>query len=106
MRETKLAVSEIIEKRTKQVFQLFEGPILPIDQPIADRWGEMLAARDKHVDNTGLAATARVHDLVLITRNIRDLAGSGVPLVKPSRATPSSSATRPPPSAPTRQRAG
>ena len=31
---------------------------------IAKLWGEMLAESEKHIDDTGLAATARVHDLV------------------------------------------
>lgn len=32
-----------------------------------------------------LAATALVHDLVLVTRNVRDVANTGVRLLDPSR---------------------
>ncbi len=37
---------------------------------IAELWDELLAKTDKHVDDTGLAANARMHDLVLVTRNL------------------------------------
>ena len=33
-----------------------------------------------------LAATARAHQLVLVTRNVRDFAKAGVPLVNPFTA--------------------
>jgi predicted nucleic acid-binding protein len=46
----------------------------------------MLAASDKHVDDTGLAATARVHGLIVVTRNIKDFDGRGVPLLDPFKA--------------------
>jgi hypothetical protein len=30
-----------------------------------------------------IAATARVHDLTLVTRNVADFAGTGVPVINP-----------------------
>jgi predicted nucleic acid-binding protein len=46
------------------VFDTFAERILTVDRPVAEAWGEMLARSGKHVDDTGLAATARVHRLV------------------------------------------
>ena len=52
----------------------FAGQILGIDVAIARLWGEWSAARPRPVVDTLLGATARVHDLVLVTRNTIDVA--------------------------------
>ena len=66
----------------------FWGRILPVDAPIADRWGQ-LAARAKRdgaplaiIDGL-LAATAMHHDLTFVTRNTNDVAAVGVPVLNP-----------------------
>jgi hypothetical protein len=48
----------------------------------------MLAGSGKHIDDAGLAATALVHRLVLVTRNTRDLLGRGVEMLDPFRFPP------------------
>ena len=57
--------------------------ILPLDVPIARRWGR-LAGR---IGNTGLdlaiAATALEHGLAVVTRNESDFAPTGVMVVNP-----------------------
>jgi len=40
----------------------------------------------KSVDDAGLAATARVHGLTVVTRNIKDFDGRGVKVVDPFKA--------------------
>lgn len=52
------------------------GRILGIDSAVADRWGRMLAAAGRPLSavDSLLAATAAEHDLVLVTRNVRDFA--------------------------------
>jgi len=57
--------------------------LLPIDVAIADEWGRLSAARSSPVSDTLLAATARVHGLTLATRNVRDIAWTGVSFVNP-----------------------
>ncbi len=61
----------------------FSDRLLPIDAPIARRWGELSADRSRPVIDTLIAATALRHGLTLVTRNTRDLAPTGVPLVDP-----------------------
>jgi toxin FitB len=70
----------------------FAGRILPIDEAVADRWGRLAAAArraGRHfplIDGL-LVATAEVHGMTLVTRNERDCAGRGVPILNPwSRA--------------------
>lgn len=65
----------------------FAGRILSIDQAIADRWGRLAAqvgSRSSFPVIDGLlAATALQHNLTLVTRNLRDFGGTGVPLFDP-----------------------
>ena len=63
----------------------FVGRLLGIDAPVADRWGRVqaTAGRTLPVIDGLLAATALQHDLTLVTRNVKDFAGLGVPLIDP-----------------------
>ena len=66
----------------------FEGRILPIDQAIAERWGQItgsLAAQGSPlpVIDGLLAATALDHNLTLVTRNTRDVALTRVAVFDP-----------------------
>jgi predicted nucleic acid-binding protein len=66
----------------------FSGRILPIDEPVADRWG-LLAANAKAKGNALsiidglLAATAIHHNLTVVSRNVNDFASTQVPVVNP-----------------------
>ena len=67
----------------------FEDRILRVDDAVAERWG-LLAAKAKIQKNyilpvvDGLlAATAQHHNLILVTRNVDDVAPTGVQLFNP-----------------------
>ncbi len=66
----------------------FADRILGIDPVIARVWGELTAMRRQAghqlpVADGLMAATARHHNLSIMTRNVSDFAGCGVPLVNP-----------------------
>ncbi len=66
----------------------FAGRILPVTHVIAERWGVLdgqrqLAGLPLGVADGMIAATAREHDLTVVTRNTKDFAGLGVRLVNP-----------------------
>jgi toxin FitB len=66
----------------------FSGRILPIDEQVADRWGRIAgsAAAKKSplpVIDGLFAATAQHHNLILVTRNTRDIAATGVTAFDP-----------------------
>ena len=63
----------------------FGERILGIDAAIARQWGELSAQRSRPVVDTLLAATALVHKLTLVTRNISDVHDLGVKLLDPWR---------------------
>jgi predicted nucleic acid-binding protein len=57
--------------------------ILAIDQAVAVAWGRLMSERARPVVDAVIAATARVHNLTLVTRNVADFADSGVDVVDP-----------------------
>ena len=63
--------------------------ILPVDEAVADQWGRLSASRPGSVIDTLMAATALVHGLVLVTRNVKDVAWTGVAYLNPFEATSS-----------------
>ena len=63
----------------------FGDRILSVDAAIARQWGELSAQRSRPVVDTLLAATALVHKLTLVTRNISDVHDLGVKLLDPWR---------------------
>jgi predicted nucleic acid-binding protein len=69
----------------------FEGRILPVDQPIADRWGllraqSQLKGRPLSVIDALLAATALQYDLTIVSRNASDFSHVGPTVVNPWEA--------------------
>lgn len=63
----------------------FEGRVLAVDMPVADRWGRLLssAGRPLPTIDSLLAATALHHELRLVTRNTRDFEFSGLEVIDP-----------------------
>jgi predicted nucleic acid-binding protein len=66
----------------------FAGRILPVDEAVADRWGLIAAVasssgRPLPVIDGLLAATALERGLVLVTRNLADIAATGVAVFNP-----------------------
>ncbi|WP_321477567.1 type II toxin-antitoxin system VapC family toxin [uncultured Paludibaculum sp.] len=66
----------------------FRDRILPVDESVAERWGALSAiatanGRPVPVIDGLLAATAVHHDLMLVTRNVQDVAGTTVPTLNP-----------------------
>lgn len=86
-REGSTAV-ETFSVRIDAVIASYAGRILPVDERVARVWAAMLARSNKHVDDTGFAATAAVHGLAVVTRNLAHLRGRGMPLLDPFRFPP------------------
>ena len=63
--------------------QFYEDRLIYVDGDVAEEWGRLRAARSVPVVDALIAATARVHDLTLVTRNVRDFAKLRVRLVNP-----------------------
>jgi len=61
----------------------FGDRVLPVDIAVAEEWGRMTAIRSVSVIDALLAATARANGLILVTRNVADVAGLGVEILNP-----------------------
>jgi hypothetical protein len=66
----------------------FGERVLPVDTSVATAWGQLAAdgqrrGRPLPVVDGLLLATAQAYDLMLITRNTRDCADRGVPVLDP-----------------------
>ncbi len=57
--------------------------VLTVGRDIAETWGRLNAVQALPVIDGLLAATALVHDLTLVTRNVTDVARTGVSLLNP-----------------------
>ncbi|MEZ2128698.1 MULTISPECIES: type II toxin-antitoxin system VapC family toxin [unclassified Sinorhizobium] len=61
----------------------FAGRILPIDDPIATRCAHLHIPDRRNEVDALIAATALVHGMTVVTRNVRDFEGTGVVVVDP-----------------------
>ena len=58
--------------------------VLPMDTPAFRVWARLMHRRsDTLYEDAMIAATAKVHGLTVVTRNVADFASLGVPLVNP-----------------------
>jgi predicted nucleic acid-binding protein len=61
----------------------FSGRILPVDDGIATRCAHLHIPDRRNEVDALIAATALVHGLTVVTRNVRDFEGTGVIVIDP-----------------------
>ena len=75
--------AHVISTWVDRIPDRFQDRILDVDQAVTEQWGR-LGVLDSLPDVDGLiAATALVHDLVVVTRNVKHIAPTGVRHVNP-----------------------
>ena len=72
-----------LEQWLEELLESFGDRVLPVDESTAQRWGRINARDTFPVIDSILAATADVHGLTLVTRNIKDVEKSGVRCLNP-----------------------
>ena len=75
-----------LEQWLLRLVTTFSERVLPIDDRVADRWGALNVHDPIPTVDGLLAATALVHDLVLVTRNVHDVQGTRAQVLDPFRA--------------------
>jgi predicted nucleic acid-binding protein len=60
--------------------------VLPVDEPIAEAWAILAVPDPLPLIDGLLAATVKVRGLTLVTRNVADIAATGVPVFNPFNA--------------------
>ena len=72
-----------LERWLDRLQQIYQDRILPVTAAIADEWGRMNVSRPLSTIDGLMAATANVHNLTLVTRNVSDVAHTGVAVLNP-----------------------
>lgn len=81
-REQDAAKASEIEAWLEQVSGTFN--VLPMDARAFRAWARMMHGRsDDLIEDAMIAATADVHNLTVVTRNVRDFEGLGVGVLDP-----------------------
>jgi predicted nucleic acid-binding protein len=80
--------ADIVEWITSEIEPRFADRTLPLSMDILVEWlqlGRQLRSAGQPRDTVDvlIAATARVHDLILVTRNARDFANTGIVVYDP-----------------------
>nr|WP_202126976.1 type II toxin-antitoxin system VapC family toxin [Cupriavidus sp. SW-Y-13] len=73
----------ILDAWLKVVLSDFTENILSVDEEIGQVWGRLRVPHPEHALDKLIAATALIHDLTVVTRNVEDFAGLGVRVLNP-----------------------
>ena len=77
------ANAEALDRWVTQIGERFGDRVLTVDHAVAERWGEITAHPTVPDVDGLLAATALVHELVVVTRNVRHIAPTGARCLDP-----------------------
>ena len=62
---------------------VYAARMLPVDDAVATGWGRPMAQGTRPVADALIASTAKVHNKVLVTRNVADFADTGLDIIDP-----------------------
>jgi toxin FitB len=77
------AQAEGLDRWFRRLRRNYSGKILPLNEEIAELWGELCPDQPLSFKDGLIAATALYHGLTVVTRNVRDFRRSGVDLLNP-----------------------
>lgn len=75
--------AEVLELWLAAVKEAFSGRILPVDEAVSEMWGRLNAIRPLPAVDGLLAATAKIYNLTLVTRNTKQIADLSIDLLNP-----------------------
>jgi len=79
--------AELLEAWLTELMQDYRDSVLTFDLDTAQVWGRLRVPRPENALDKQIAATALIHDLTLVTRNVDDFAGTGVRVLNPFSQT-------------------
>lgn len=83
LRRRDTAQATLLDEWLTTLKQQFADRVLPVTLEIAEEWGRLNVPDPLPTIDGYLAATANIHGLTVVTRNVRDLARTGVALFDP-----------------------
>ena len=78
--------ADALQRWLEERARFYQERILPVDREVAERWGRFGVPDPVPLLDGLIAATASVHGLTVATRNLADIARTGVPCVNPFAA--------------------
>ncbi len=81
------AQADVFERWLGQLVDVYGDRIIPVTADVAEAWGRLNVPDPLPVVDGLLAATALVHGLTLVTRNVDDVTSTGARLLNPFTAT-------------------
>lgn len=83
LRRTDRTQADVYELWLQSLTSNYDGRILPITQGIAAEWGRINSPDYAPIIDGLMAATAKVHNMIFVTRNTADVERSGARLLNP-----------------------
>lgn len=75
--------ADLLETWLQTALSGYAQNILDVDEEVGQVWGRLRVPHPEHALDKLIAATALIHDLTIVTRNVDDFAGTGVRLLNP-----------------------
>jgi toxin FitB len=75
--------AEVYEEWLSRLRRDYADRILPITSEITEEWGKLNASNPVSSFDGLMAATAKVHNLTFVTRNVKDIVRTGVRYLNP-----------------------
>jgi len=72
-----------LDRWVRGVEESFAHHLLPIDEHVADQWGRLNVPDPLPVIDGLISATALVHDMTVVTGNVRDIGRTGCRVLNP-----------------------
>ncbi len=79
--------AELLEAWLTELMRDYRDSVLTFDLDTAQVWGRLRVPRPENALDKQIAATALIHDLTLVTRNVDDFAGTGARVLNPFSQT-------------------
>lgn len=83
LRRRDAAQADLLEQWLRGLQVIYADHIVDVDAGVAEQWGRLNVPDPLPVIDGLLAASAITHGCTLVTRNVADVAGTGVPLINP-----------------------
>lgn len=75
--------AEVFADWLGEMHKRFADRIVAVDARIAEEWGRLNARTPRNTVDSLIAASARIHDLTVVTRNTVDFEGCDIRLLNP-----------------------
>jgi len=72
-----------LERWLRQLTELYADRILALDEEIAHVWGRLRVPNPENPLEKQIAATALIHDLAVVSRNVAHFSPTGVRIINP-----------------------